>query len=160
MTSRERIEKAVVTIILVVWWLWLPVTGYDAGMADTLAAHVFYPLSHASIWHLTGNLFVLWVLPGSLWLWQSLVVSFLCSWLPVFGFWDIGMTVGFSGVLFAIIGIQWGVHCKIYGTPFSRFLKKVMPFVLIGALFPHVNWCIHLYCVFAGFAYGRWCVRK
>lgn len=177
--KRETKEKIAVTVVLTLWWLLCPVVGYGPAadatgtVATTLAEHCLYVVSHGNVWHLLGNLFVLWLIPGRLWLWQSVVIAFLCSWLPVIpGVWDIiplgepadtVKTVGFSGALFGIIGVQWGRWCRKEHEVGCRdraaywtFSKKVMPFVAIGTLIPHVNWSIHLYCVIAGVAYGRW----
>ncbi len=166
---RYRIEKGVVAFILTVCWLFAPVIGYGGedtagdGFLMTVLRHLVYPLSHANIWHLLGNLFVLWLIKGRLWLLQASLIGFLCSWLPAFGIWGVGMTVGFSGILFAIVGIKWGQYCQSWAVAgrryekeaLSEFIVKVVPIAVIGIVIPHVNWCIHLYCVLAGFLYGR-----
>ena len=164
--KRITIDKIVMTVVLVAWWLFMPVIGYEANdfaNADT-GRHLAYMLSHANIWHLLGNLFVLWIMRNKLYLLPSLMIAFLCSFIPVFGIWPIGMTVGFSGVLFAIAGIKWGVYCRSFvlaGRWFERealreFSVKALPFALIGIVIPHINWCIHFYCMLAGFVYGRY----
>ena len=164
--KRITIEKTVVTMVLTAWWLLLPVVGYetnDYGSAN-VGRHLAYMLSHANIWHLLGNLFVLWIMSNRLYLLPSVLIAFLCSFIPVFGIWPIGMTVGFSGVLFAIVGIKWGRYCRNLvdaGRWFERealweFSIKALPFALIGIVIPHINWCIHLYCMLAGFVYGRY----
>lgn len=163
--ERAKIEKLAVTLMLWCWWLFVPVIGYggEGNHVGSLSGHLLYPLSHGNIWHLAGNVFVLWCIPGRLRLWQDYVIAVVCSLLPVFGFWKIGMTVGFSGVLFAEIGNRWGVWCRRKAeagcrsaTAYGRFCVRVMPWVLAFALVPHINWCIHLYCVLTGLAYGRW----
>ena len=112
------------TVVLTLWWLFGPVVGYgdilEGGPAgnptgtivETVMPHVLYMVSHASFWHLLGNVFVLWMVNGRLFLWRALAIAFLCSWLPGVGsIWEIvnnepvALTVGFSGVLFAIFGI-------------------------------------------------------
>lgn len=163
---RMAIEKAVVTVVLVAWWLFMPVMGYEANdFADAnIERHLMYMLSHANVWHLAGNLFVLWIMRNKLYLLPSMMIAFLCSLIPASGIWPIGQTVGFSGVLFAIAGIKWGVYCRSFvlaGRWFERealweFSVKALPFALAGALIPHINWCLHLYCLLAGFAYGRY----
>lgn len=164
--KRITIEKIVVTVVLTLWWIFMPVVGYEANDfadADT-GRHLAYMLSHANIWHLLGNLFVLWIMSNPLYLIPSIVIALLCSFLPAIGFFPIGMTVGFSGVLFAIAGIKWGVYCR-HSYEYSRekgknaasdFICKALPFALVGVLIPHLNWCIHLYCMLAGFVYGRY----
>lgn len=167
--ERARVEKWALSLLLLCWWLLMPVIGYggeDRGGDSVYAimmGHLLYPFSHGNVWHLAGNVFVLWCIPGSFRLWQDYVIAVLCSLLPVFGFWEMGMTVGFSGVLFAEVGIRWGVWCRKKAeagcrstTTYWTFGRRVMPWVLAFAFVPHINWCIHLYCVLSGLAYGRW----
>lgn len=163
--KRILIEKITISLVLTIWWIFLPMVGYDANdfrNADVLE-HLGYMVSHANVWHLLGNLFVLWIFRNKLYLLSSLVIGFLFSFLPSTGLWPMGLTVGFSGVLFAIAGIKWGVYCKNLvdaGRWFERealleFARKALPFALIGIIIPHINWCLHLYCLLAGFVYGR-----
>lgn len=157
------VVKSVVTMVLVLWWLYGPVVGYSSN--GTILEHLLWPLCHANIWHLIGNLYVLWCLKGDLHIKVAFVISFLCSWLPVLpGLWDLTSdepitTVGISGVLCAIIGIKWGAYC-CGGKRYWTFVKNVMPFILIGVFVPHINWCIHLYCVVVGFLYGRYGLNR
>lgn len=177
---RNIVERMAVTVVLVLWWVIMPKVGYG-GANDTpcpeLLRHALYMVSHANVWHLLGNLFVLWIMRGKMYLVPSLVVAVVMSFVPACGtLWDaIGcgsaaaqptegvVTMGFSGVLFAIIGVKWGIWCRSFvvaGWPFERdayleFCAKVLPFALIGAVIPHVNWCLHLYCLMGGFLYGR-----
>lgn len=162
------IEKSVVTAVMVLWWLVMPVMGYgsdgDSGsVAGMIAAHAAYMVSHANVWHLGGNLFVLWLWRGRLCLLPSLVIAFVCSFLPAVGFWKMGMTVGFSGVLFAMAGIRWGDYCRravFRHVAMAEFVIRVVPLALVGAVIPHVNWCLHAYCLVSGFALGRcWGMR-
>lgn len=189
----STIEKVVVTVVLVLWWLFGPAVGYgdilEGGsvgkpvgtMAEIVIPHVLYMVSHASFWHLLGNVFVLWMVRNRLYLWRALAIGFLCSWLPGVGsIWEIvnnepvALTVGFSGVLFAIFGIKWGFWCvgqhkgrisrkgrvldeqrtAISPERLKRFCTHVLPFALIGFFVPHLNWTIHLYCLTAGFFVG------
>lgn len=163
---RTVIEKTVVTVVLVVWWLLMPMVGYDVNdfREANVPEHFGYLVSHANVWHLAGNLFVLWIMSTPLYLLPSLIAAVLCSFLPAIGIWPLGMTVGFSGVLFAIAGIKWGVYCRHsyeYSSKKGKdaafgFVTKVLPFALVGALIPNINWCLHLYCLLAGFVYGRY----
>lgn len=166
------ITKVVVTVVLVAWWLWMPAIGYmpvgepTGTVAETIREHLLWPLSHANIWHLAGNLWVLWWLKDRLYPLESYVMAVVCSFLPVMpGLWDIFSqaepvsTVGFSGVLCASIGIRWGIwakSCLDRDVAYVTFTKRVFPFVVVGYFIPHVNWSIHLFCLIAGLAYGRW----
>ena len=158
---RELTEKILLTLVMVVWWIFLPMMGYENGNHD-IPSHLAYMWSHVNFWHLAGNLFVLWIMRGRLYLAPSLVIAFLASFLPAWSIWgELGTTLGFSGVLFAIGGIKWGVYCtKRYGRHFSscafhNFALKALPFALIGILIPHLNWCLHLYALAMGYVYGR-----
>lgn len=160
--KRETFEKIAITLVLVAWWIILPVTGYTSADDDDMWPHLAYMLSHVNIWHLAGNLIVLWIMRGRLYVIPSMPIAFIASFMPAFGIWgDLGMTVGFSGVLFAIGGIKWGVYCtRRYGRYFSAcalddFMRKALPFALIGILIPHLNWCLHLYALIFGYVYGR-----
>lgn len=152
---RQLIEKTVLTLVMVACWLLLPETGYTSADTDNIGPHVAYMWCHANLWHLAGNLFVLWIVlyRGRLHLAPSLIIAFLCSFLPQFSIYgDTGVTMGFSGVLFAIVGIRWGAgRC-----PLEKFATKALPFALLGIVIPHLNWCIHFYCMSAGFIYGRY----
>lgn len=186
------IQKSVITVVLVLWWLIGPTIGYqdilegcnERPTTDIVAyimPHLLYIVSHAGFWHLAGNLFVLWLIRGKLYLWRALSVAFLCSFMPGIGsIWEIWngesvpVTVGFSGVQFAIFGIKWGFWCSgqhkgrisrrgrvmdeqrtaISPERTKLFFIRVVPFAIIGILIPHLNWTIHLYCLIAGFVVG------
>lgn len=161
---RELSEKIVVTALLVASFAFLPAIGYSNGEIENVLPHAAYMFSHAGVWHLAGNLFVLWILRGKLHLIAAMMIAFIFSYLPSWSIWgEVGVTVGFSGVLFAICGIKWGIYCyyassmgKIFGrSALHEFAIKALPFALIGIVIPHLNWCIHLYCMLAGFVYGR-----
>jgi len=162
--ERIRIEQCAVTLVLVVFWLFLPTTGYTSADMDSVRPHLLYMWSHANVWHLAGNLLCLWLMKRRLYLLPSVVIAFLASYIPAFSIYgDLGMTIGFSGVLFAIAGIKWGLYIgewrRLGATPMvrkyvRRFLMVILPFAVLGILIPHVNWCLHTYCLLAGFAYG------
>lgn len=158
---KETFEKIIISLALTALWLWMPATGYTAD-DKSLWHHLAYMWSHASFWHLAGNLCVLWLMRRELYLFPSFVIAFAASYIPAFSIYgDMGMTLGFSGVLFAIGGIKWGVYStKRYGRYFSacamdEFALKALPFALVGIVIPHLNWCLHLYTLLAGYVYGR-----
>lgn len=163
--KRITVEKIVLTVAMTVWLLFLPMTGYESNVYDgsDVPNHAAYMLSHANVWHLLGNVFVLWLFRGELYLLESMLIAFVCSFLPAWCLWPIGVTVGFSGVIFAILGIKWGAYCRDMArdgkekgrAALSGFLMKALPFALVGIVIPHINWCLHLYCLLVGFIYGR-----
>ena len=160
--EREFYEKFILSFVILTFWLLLPKVGYENGDTENVLAHILYIFCHVNLWHFFGNIFVLWFIRGKLYLVPSLMIAFLVSFIPAWSVWgEVGVTMGFSGVLFAIYGIKWGVHCRRkYGLDFSMstnkdFLLKAMPFALIGIIIPNLNWCIHLYSLLAGYIYGR-----
>ena len=176
------VSKVLVTVLLVVWYVGMPETGYspvgqtDGHSGGTIWEHLLWPLCHANVWHLAGNVWVLWCMKGRLYLRECYVMAVLCSLLPVVpGVWDIFSqaepvsTVGFSGVLCASVGVRWGEWMakalrKTAGNggnqAYWTFAKKVLPFVAVGILIPQVNWSIHLYCLLTGLAYGIAVIRQ
>ena len=161
--EREFYEKGILTFVILTFWLLLPKIGYENGDLENTTAHFLYMFCHANVWHLLGNLFVLWIIRGKLYLIPSLMIAFLTSLIPAWSLWgEVGVTMGFSGVIFAVYGIKWGLHDKRrYEMDFSlptykEFMIKAMPFALVGILIPNLNWCLHLYCLLAGYVYGRY----
>ncbi len=165
--SRTTTEKVAVTVVLVAWWIAMPQVGYVSPAGEPpvtvgveVLMHAVYMLCHGNVWHLCGNLFAWWLMGGRLWLKEGVLTAFVMSWLPVWYLWgDGGMTLGFSGVLFAIMGMKWGSAVVRQQTGrrrklFLGFCWKALLFALVGAVIPHVNWCLHLYCLMGGFAYG------
>lgn len=162
--SKEVIQKLLITLLMVVWYVWMPQRGYIYSTEN--ATHITYILCHANLWHLAANLFVLWMIRGKLYLPSSIMIAFLASYLPAFGsVWE-GLvlntpTVGCSGMLFAMCGTKWGRYIWHESDSEKQrkltkdFLLKIVPFTLVGALIPHFNWSLHLYCLMAGFVYGR-----
>jgi hypothetical protein len=61
-------------------------------------------------------------------------------------------TYGFSGVLFAMVGVSWGrIH------RFRDMILRNKWFLIIPAFLPHVNFLIHIYCLLFGYLYGSVC---
>lgn len=161
--ERIIIEKIAVTILLLLWFLIMPNKGY---VNDDAPYHIIYMLSHANVWHLLGNLLVLWLIKNRLFLIEGMFIAFLMSFVPALGtVWNgfvlQDATMGFSGALFAMVGVKWG--WSIYKTKdaaqrkkwYRDFLTMVLPFSLCGVLMPNINWCLHTYCLLSGFIYGR-----
>lgn len=150
MSSNSIGVKLVVGFVLVGSYFLLPKYGFTSSL-HPLINHLLYPLSHANIWHLAANLFFLWLLPCKLYILTTFVCSVLCSFLPCF---SSEPTMGFSGVLFAIVGMSWGKVGRFKDMLWKNRWYLVLPFFI-----PHVNAFIHLYCLLAGYMCGL-CVRK
>lgn len=136
------------TLLLVFSYIYLPVFSFPGGGIE---GYMLYSISHANIWHLLANILCLWMIPCPLHLLVSFLLAALCSFLPCF---VTEPTMGFSGVLFSMVGISWGMTGR-----FRDMLWKNKWFLVIPIFVPHVNAFIHLYCIvvgyLAGVVYGR-----
>ena len=140
------IPKITISLILVTSYILLPQYGYYFG--EIGIGNVLYPLSHANIWHLLANIVCLWMIPCDLHILTSFLLAVLCSILPCF---SSEATVGFSGVLFAIVGISWGRVGR-----FKDMVWRNKWFLIIPFFIPHINAFIHLYCMIGGYLAGRY----
>ena len=144
--------KLVVSIVLVGSYFILPKYGFT--FHGPLINHLLYPLSHANIWHLAANILCLWMLRCQLHIFTTFVCAVLCSFLPcpllpIYGDYD-AVTMGYSGALFAMVGISWG---KIHRLRDMIVRNKWI--LIIPAFLPHVNFLIHIYCLLLGYLYGH-----
>lgn len=137
--------KLIVSVVLVVWFFAMPQAGFTGEWE--IGGHMLYPLSHANIWHLLANLLCLWMIPCGLHLTVATFVAVLCSFLPCF---ISEPTVGFSGVLFSIVGISWGKAHR-----FRDMIWRNKWFLLIPVFIPHVNALLHVYCLVGGYLIGH-----
>jgi membrane associated rhomboid family serine protease len=147
-------QKIILSEILIVAFLFYPKVAYNIsplsfGEGTGVGCHFLSIFSHANIFHLLGNLLCIWLIKCKFRLLPALAVSFVCSFLPQWSLWgSADAACGFSGVLFAVVGMAWGeVH------RFKDMVRKcVIPLVICG-LFPNVNIFIHLYCLLLGYAF-------
>jgi len=150
--------KLVVSLVLVGSYFLFPKYGFTFHGA--MVNHLLYPFSHANVWHLAANILCLWMLQCPLHISTTFVCAVLCSFLPCF---VSEPTMGFSGVLFAMVGISWG---KIHH--FRDMIWKNKWYLIIPPFLPHMNFMIHFYCLIAGYICGslyqtykdKRCVRK
>ena len=155
----DTIIRLVVSFILVGSYFVLPKYGFTFD--SSLLSHLLYPLSHANIWHLAVNIMCLWMLRCPTYILTTFVIAVLCSFLPCpqFSFLDVCLvyepTMGFSGVLFAMVGISWGKVKR-----FKDMIWRNKWFLIITAFIPHINFLIHFYCLLAGYLYGTICGKR
>ena len=88
------------------------------------------------------------MIPCELHLGTSFLIAVIYSFLPCFAHEP---TVGFSGVLFAIVGMSWGRVRR-----FKDMVWRNKVFLVIPFLIPHINAFIHVYCMVAGYIVGRY----
>lgn len=138
--------KVVVSVVLVASYFLLPNFGFLWG--GTISEHFLYPLSHANVWHLAANLLCLWMIPCELHLFRAYAMAVVCSFLPCF---VPALTYGFSGVLFAIVGMSWGRVRR-----FKDMIWRNKWFLVVPIFIPHVNALLHVYCMVAGYVVGRY----
>ena len=167
--KRIDIEKMLVSLILGIWYFSQQQVGYGPMEWDPLV-HLQAMVSHANIWHLIGNIFVLTLLTYRLYLVPAVIIGFVASYIPMMGtVWHLigtedgtPVVMGFSGVIFAIIGIMWGVQFHAYYRKSARysmlifedFCTRALPWALIGFFIPHICWELHFYSLMIGFAWG------
>lgn len=151
-------SRFVVSLVLVGSYFLLPKYGFTSSLSP-LSSHLLYPFSHANIWHLLANILCLCLLRCPLHIFATYTIAVLCSFLPSFSLYSLLVgqgsalsepTYGFSGVLFAIVGVAWGKVGR-----FREMLTKNFWFLFIPAFIPHINFLIHLYCLLAGYALGH-----
>lgn len=105
--------------------------------------HLLYIFSHANIFHLLANVFVLLSFGKSVnaFAWLAAVAA---SFLPMPNV----PTVGMSALLFAHLGTTWaptkglGIMCR-----------KILPWAVVFGLLPGINLLIHIYALFLGYAF-------
>lgn len=143
-----RVDKTIVCCCLVWSYFFLPKCGYTdiCSGGGEIVEHLVYPLSHANVWHLAANVVFLWMIPCRMHLVACYACAVVCSFLPCF---MSEPTMGFSGVLFAMVGVSWGEVRR-----FKDMIRKNAWFLVIPFVLPHVNAMVHLYCMVAGYAIG------
>ncbi len=140
---KYSLAKVIASVVLVLLYFAMPQFAFPGG---GILGHILYPLSHANIWHLAANIVCLWMIPCGLHLLSAYLVAVLCSFLPCF---LVESTCGFSGVLFAIVGMSWGMVRR-----FKDMLWKNKWWLVIPIFIPHVNALLHIWCLFGGFLVG------
>ena len=146
---RYSIVRLLLTLVLFLSYILLPQYSFPGG---GFVGHLLYPLSHANIWHLLANVLCLWLVRCDLHLLTCWLLSVLCSYIPSL---TSEATMGFSGILFATVGMSWGMTGR-----FVEMLKKNKWFLIIPFAVPHVNAFIHIYCMLSGWLVGYNCRCK
>ena len=146
---KYSLAKVIISLFLVLWYFTMPqigFNGFDTHLYGKLSEHFIYPVCHANLWHLMANILCLWMISCELHLSTSFLLAVLCSFLPCF---TGEPTMGFSGVLFAIVGISWGRVRRL-----RDMLWRNKWFLIIQIFIPHVNALLHIYCLLAGYLWG------
>lgn len=158
------ILKLIITIVLVVPYL----IGLEIGYTDNsgFVEHLSFPFCHANVFHLLCNLIAIWAIRGNLNIIPALVINFIASYLPQPPTFTLP-TMGASGVVFTMIGIQWGAYfTREYFKPIiecnmdmlEKNAKRFFIFVFLPMtamiIIPNINYALHLYTLFLGMLYA------
>lgn len=103
--------------------------------------HLTYHFTHANIFHLLANLYVLWTMRRVRWV-PAYLISTLISLIPA------TEVAGLSGLIFASYGVSCGIRNRL------RTLLTLAVFAIVWGLFPGVSLTIHILSLLIGFAYG------
>ncbi len=102
---------------------------------------------HANIFHLLLNLWATWTIVRSdvMPAWSLVLVGMFIGWV---GFLCAGSVVGFSAVLYAMLGMQW----RLFGNKTNAMVTASV--FLLGAVLPGLTFIAHALPFFLGIAYG------
>lgn len=155
--------RLLITIILILAFFHLHVgVNAESGVYE----RIFFAFSHVNIFHLLCNIIALWTIKGRLHILPAFIISFLSTYLP-FLYVGYETTYGFSAVLFATVGIKWGIYFQSqFNIPIicldvpllerniRRFFIYTVTPLIITMFIPNINWCIHIYALIMGLSYG------
>jgi membrane associated rhomboid family serine protease len=153
---KENIIKSLITLLLLISYFFLPKYGFTSF--EGLGTHLLYPFSHVNIFHLAANILCLWMLRCRTHVLLTYCIAVAASFLPSFclygliagqGYALTEPTYGYSGVIFAMVGISWGKANR-----FRDMLWRNKWYLIIPAFVPHVNFLIHIYCLIGGYGAG------
>lgn len=151
-SGKETKAASLVLTIVIAVLLLLPINVKAAGMSQgcSLWQRVCYPFLHASILHAAVNCWCLLsiVFNRTIMMWQMIAayviaVSYPSVWMGQ------TVTVGLSGMLFALLGIISVMSRKCYLN-----VAVIGSVILFGYLFPNINASLHLYCYLVGLMVG------
>lgn len=105
--------------------------------------HLLYIFSHANIFHLLANVFVLVSFRKGVnaFAWLAAVAA---SFLPMAHI----PTAGMSALLFAHLGTTWAPT-----KGFVLMCRKILPLAVVFGLLPGINLLIHIYALFLGYVF-------
>lgn len=138
--------RVILSLFLVISYFVFPRYAYEFVFTSYPVGHYLYPFSHVNIWHLSVNILCLLLLRCPLHFFVSYLCCVFCSYLPSM---SSEATCGFSGILFAMVGMSWGNVGR-----FSEMLRKNVWYIVIPFFLPHVNAFLHLYCLLCGYYLG------
>lgn len=132
-------QKLTLSLILAICYCVLEPVGFSKN--GELFNHFVYMFFHGNIIHLLSNLYALRVMPM-----RNLPVAFGIAILCSFVCYTDYPTVGFSGVIFAL----YGMNCDQYRIAAKTWMIVLFT-LLIGFVFSRFNNTLHIACFTVGF---------
>lgn len=115
-------------------------SGYCKG---DLWPHLWFPFFHANIFHLAANILTLAMLRCEV---RDILPAYAVAVIASFFAVASVPTMGFSGVLYVLIGMQTGIFRGRVTLPKVWFFA----FLLAGLFLPRVNGLLHIVCFASG----------
>lgn len=109
--------------------------------------HAAFMLMHGNLPHLAANCYALMLLPAVSM--PSLAAAMLISCAA--SFTCTGLTVGFSGVIYAVIGMMQTMRTF----PSGKAIALTSLSVAVTGFMPGIDWRMHVLCYIASLAAGR-----
>lgn len=141
-----------IVLCVFLYFLNLDASEVGYGIGQPIYNHLSYIFFHANLFHLIINMTAFYFLFGSV---NNKTVTFLASiiigaTLISFGSVDQLPTIGASGLIFILVGIQASKLVYNRQVAFIPFFTFTILSLVSGFLIPHVNGLVHL----LGFALG------
>lgn len=131
--------KFYITIILLILLFSAEPTAVYKGC--DLLNHFTFHFYHANIFHLSANVLCLWTVRKHHW-----VISYIIA--TIFSFLITSPTVGLSAILFATVGINYGIKADYKNAVISALVCTIY------GLLPGISLLFHLLSLAGGFIYG------
>ena len=146
---------AIITAVLIYIITWKGISDWsEVGIHEGcgLVPRLIYPFFHANrihaalnAWCLLSMVFLYDISLRRLCIAYTIAVLFPVDTLAYLGVEPCDVTVGLSGVVFALFGsISFEVKRKIY------YQSCITAYLILGFVLPNTNGWIHLYCYLAG----------
>lgn len=118
--------------------------GIQAGYTDySILPHILFSFFHANVFHLAANLLTATMLHYTF---RDFVISYMLTVaLSFFAVTELP-TMGFSGILYVMIGI----NSNLFHGRFGFWKGWFVMFLLVGLVCPHMNGLLHLLCFVSG----------
>ena len=142
--QKRKNRTAEISLVLGMTIVWLALPTVVASPKSPLWMHLACQFCHANVFHLAGNMYVLWLMAAG---WRKLTVAYTLSIPATYATWIPAM--GFSSCLYALIGME------LYGKCLSRTGWAVFIAVNAATLFiPGIAVGVHATAFALGYVYA------